>query len=89
MTFHLDNRICSYHRFFFSFPSLNIHRDLHILLSKQNVIMPLDQVNMDDEIPDHAHESIYLQPIYFQSIQDKLTDKLHKDINKENKSLPA
>ncbi len=51
--------------------------------------MPLDQVNMDDEIPDHVHESIYLQPIYFQSIQDKLTDKIHEDINKENKTLPA
>ena len=51
--------------------------------------MPLDQENMDDEILDHVHESIYLQPIYFQSIQDKLIGKIHEDRKEENQSLPA
>jgi hypothetical protein len=57
----------------------NSHRDLQILLSllKQirDIFMPLDQVNIDDEILDHVHESIYLQPIYSQLTQDKLTTK--------------
>jgi hypothetical protein len=57
----------------------NSHRDLQILLSllKQirGIFMPLDRVNIDDEILDHVHESIYLQPIYSQLTQDKLTTK--------------
>jgi hypothetical protein len=34
--------------------------------------MPLNQVNMDDEILDHVRVSIYLQSIYYQSRQDNL-----------------
>ncbi len=37
--------------------------------------MLLDQVNMGDEILGHARVSIYLQSIYFQSIQDNLPKK--------------
>lgn len=31
-----------------------------------NIFKPLDQASIDGEILDHAHESIYYQPIYFQ-----------------------
>ncbi len=37
--------------------------------------MPLDQVNMDAEILGRVRVSIYLQSIYFQSIQDNLPKK--------------
>lgn len=52
--------------------------------------MPLDQVNKGDEILDHVHVSIYFRPIYYQLIQDKLTDvekkRKDKDIKNENMS---
>jgi len=46
--------------------------------------MSLDQVNMDDEILGHVRVSIYLQSIYYQSIQDKLTKKKRVKILEEN-----
>jgi hypothetical protein len=44
-------------------------------------------VNIDDEILDHVHESIYLQPIYYQLIQDKLIKQIYVNIKKEKKKI--
>ncbi len=46
--------------------------------------MPLDQVNIDDEILDRVHVSIYYQPIYYQSILDKLKNNIKKTKTSEN-----